>query len=355
MKTNRFISVLVIVLSILVLSSCATAVKKVDGDKALSLWTDDAQAKKELISYMDAITDPNSPDYIPVNRRIAVFDFDGTLFCETDLDYFDHSLLVYRVTVDEEYKSQASDFEKQVANEIIEKSQTSSPVGGLDVPHGQAVASAFKGMTPQQFIDYIQIFKKTAMPHYSGMNRGDGFYLPMLEVVNYLIDNDFTVFIVTGTDRYILRGIFYDSPLSFIPPAQIIGSEQSLVVESQGDPNGLEYTFKADDTVVFGGEFLVKNLKTNKVFIIVKEIGLQPVLSFGNSSGDASMHEYTINNNPYRSLAFMLCCDDLDRENGNEKKANDMYSQCAEFGWVPISMKNDWTTIYGDNVTYIKK
>ncbi len=354
MKTNRFFSVVVIVLAVLVLSSCATAVKKVDGDKALSLWNDDARAKKELIAYMQAITDPESPDFIPVDRRVAVFDFDGTLFCETDLDYFDHTLLAYRVTEDENYKNQASDFEKYVANEIITKSQSSSPVSGLDVVHGQAVASAFKGMTPEQFIAYIQGFKKTPMPHYTGMNRGDGFYLPMLEVVNYLIDNDFTVFIVTGTDRYILRGIFQDSPLSFIPPAQIIGSEESIVVESQGDPNGLEYTFKADDKVVLGGDFLVKNLKTNKVFIIVKEIGVQPVLSFGNSSGDASMHEYTINNNQYRSLAFMLCCDDLERENGNQKKADDMYSQCAEFGWVPISMKNDWTTIYGNNVTYIK-
>ena len=30
-----------------------------------------------------------------------------------------------------------------------------------------------------------------------------------------------------------------------------------------------------------------------------------------------------------------------------------MAALCEEFDWVPISMKNDWTTIYGDGVTYV--
>ena len=89
----------------------------------------------------------------------------------------------------------------------------------------------------------------------------------------------------------------------------------------------------------------------NKVAVIAQEIGEQPVLSFGNSTGDSSMAEYTITDNKYKSLAFMLCCDDLERENGNTKKAEKMASLCKENNWVPISMKNDWSTIYGDGVT----
>ena len=38
----------------------------------------------------------------------------------------------------------------------------------------------------------------------------------------------------------------------------------------------------------------------------------------------------------------MVCCDDLVRENGNETSANKMYDLCAQHGWTPISMKNDW-------------
>ncbi len=121
---------------------------------------------------------------------------------------------------------------------------------------------------------------------------------------------------------------------------------------SQNGANGLEFQIGKDDTLVMGGEFVVKNLKMNKVSVIAKEIGVQPVLSFGNSTGDSSMADYTINNNQYRSLAFMLCCDDTKREHGNIKKANDMYALCDEHGWIPVSMKNDWTTIYGDSVKY---
>ena len=62
---------------------------EIDGNAMLSQWTDSAEAKKQLISYMKSITDIDSSDYIPVEDRIAVFDFDGTLFCETDTNYFD--------------------------------------------------------------------------------------------------------------------------------------------------------------------------------------------------------------------------------------------------------------------------
>ena len=100
--------------------------------------------------------------------------------------------------------------------------------------------------------------------------------------------------------------------------------------------------FKDGDELILGGEFLIKNLKMNKVSVIMQEIGQQPVLSFGNSTGD----------NRYKSLAFMLCCDDTVRENGSETKAQKMLELCEEFDWIPISMKNDWTTIYGAGVTH---
>ena len=49
----------------------------------------------------------------------------------------------------------------------------------------------------------------------------------------------------------------------------------------------------------------------------------------------------------------MLLCDDEKRENGNTKKAADMEDLCRKYNWQPISMKNDWKTIYGESVTKI--
>ena len=323
----------------------------INPEKMLDLWEDDAEAKEALIAYMDVITNEDGLDYIPVEDRIAVFDLDGTLFCETDPNYFDYCLLKYRVLDDPDYKDQASEFEREVALKIKEQNETGASFEGLEVAHGQAVASAFAGMTIDEFNAYIQEFKKQEMPSYKGMTRGEGFYRPMLQVVDYLEANDFTVYIVSGTDRFIVRGIVNDSLLS-LPPSQIIGSDESLVTPAQGDTDGLDYVYTEDDELVLGGEFIVKNLKMNKVSVIMQEIGQQPVLSFGNSTGDSSMAEYVTNGNFYPSLAFMLCCDDTERENGNVKKADKMFSLCEEFGWVPISMKNDWKTIYGDGVIY---
>jgi len=89
----------------------------------------------------------------------------------------------------------------------------------------------------------------------------------------------------------------------------------------------------------------------NKVSAIETEIGKKPVLSFGNSSGDTSMANYVINDNEYEALAFMVCCDDLERENGNLDKANNMKQLCQNNNWEPISIWDDWKTIYEDRVT----
>lgn len=317
---------------------------------ALSMWTDDAPLKKQLTEYISKITDKDSKDFIPVDRRIAVFDFDGTLFCETDPVYFDYRLFYYRVTEDPDYKDKASAIEKETAAKIKTMMDTGESAKGLEVAHGKGVASAFAGMTVGEFNEYVKMFREKQAPSYNNMKNGEAYYKPMIQVVNYLKANDFTVYVVSGTDRFIVRGAIEDSVLD-VPPRQIIGSDETIVASHQGSEDGLTYQYKLEDQVITGGDFIIKNLKMNKVSVIQQEIGLQPVLSFGNSSGDNSMANFVIDDNPYPSAAYMLCCDDLERENGNMKKADAMRKSCEENGWTAISMKNDWTTIYGDNVT----
>ena len=247
-----------------------TEVKTVDANEMLSLWNEGAPAREALTAYMESITKEGSPDFIPVENRIAVFDFDGTLFCETDPNYFDYTLLVYRVTEDPEYKDRASEFEKMVAAKIIDQNTNGTKYEELPMEHGQAVASAFKGMTMREFLDYIQEFKKQPMPSYEGMTRGGGFYEPMLQIINYLKANDFTVYVISGTDRFICRGIMENSPLE-LPNSQIIGSDETIVAGLQNGEDGLNYTFTQGDDLYLGGEFIIKNLKMNKVSVINSE------------------------------------------------------------------------------------
>ena len=315
----------------------------------LSLWNEDAPAKTALEEYVKDVTDPASANFIPVEERVAVFDLDGTLFCETDPVYFDHMLLMHRLLDDPNYTP--SEFELSVADKIQEFIDTGVSASDLMPLHGQAVASAFAGMTINEFYEYVDEFAKTPSPGYNNMNCGDAFYLPMVEVIDYLQNNDFQCYIVSGTDRLIVRGAVRGLSFLNIPPHQIIGSDQLVVASSQADTDGLDYNFKTDDDLILAGEFLTKNLRTNKVTVIQQEIGVQPVLAFGNSSTDFAMATYATSNNPHRSMGFMLCCDDVVRENGNIEKAEKMVKNCEENGWVAISMANDWKTIYGDEVT----
>ena len=331
-------------------STLTAAVETTDKQTdALSYWKKDAPLKKQLTNYIEAVTKEGGKNFIPVEDRIAVFDMDGTLCCETDPGYFDHKLLYHRVMEDPDYKDMASDEEKETAKIIKKYFKTGEYPEGLDIKHGKAVATAFKGMTLDEFDAYVKKYRDTPMESYTNMTNGEAFYKPMVQVVDYLIANDFKVYIVSGTDRLITRGLAEGT--IDIPLSQMIGSDESLVASNQGDEDALDYTFEKDDEVITGGDFIVKNLKTNKVTVIAQEIGQQPVLAFGNSSGDAAMANYTINNNKYKTGAYMLCCDDTKRENGNKEKADKMVTTCKENGYTAVSMKNDWKTIYGDSVT----
>lgn len=353
-KTGIFIGI--IILGMLVISGMAWGMNQntntifTNKDKeVLSLWTENSEAKAALISYVKMVTDDKSDDFIPEADRIAVFDLDGTLFCETDPIYIDWYMYVYRVLEDESYKKIATEEQISVANRIREAITNGSIPEGLEEDHAVMNAQIYAGMTLDEFKDYVKSFMNQPAVGYNGMTRGEAYYKPMLEVVRYLQDNGFTVYICSGTDRFEVRTLI-DGTIS-VPEQQVIGTDVTIVARNQGDTDGLDYVFDDNDELVRGDKLIVKNVKMNKVSVIMQEIGRQPVLSFGNSSGDFSMAKFVVNDNPHKSMAFMLCCDDIERENGNVAKAEKMAQICKENGWVSISMKNDWTTIYGDDIS----
>ena len=307
----------------------------------LSLWSDRAPAKTALIDYVGKVTDTGSADFIPVEHRIAVFDFDGTLFLETDPTYFDWMLFVHRVLEDPTYRAT----DEQLAAARASRQGTFPK---LDANRERMVSEAYRGMTLDEFEAFVRSFMAEDQPGFDGLKRGDAYYRPMLEVIDYLRQNGFTVYVISGTDRFTMRPL---SAILRLPPQQVIGSDSSVVAENQGEKEALDYVCRDGDKLLLGGKNLVKNLQMNKVSVIVREIGVRPVLAFGNTMSDASMLNYTLGNNKYKSLGFMLLCDDLVREYGNADKAEAMRRSCQKYGWIPVSMRDDWKTIYGDHVT----
>jgi len=314
----------------------------------LTLWAEDAPSKKALVEYVEAVKNRKGPDYIPKKDRIAVFDLDGTLFCESDPTWFDFMLYRHRILEDETYRDRASDHEREIAGTVQSVIDTGVVPAGFEVEIGSCIAQAFAGMSVREFARYVRDYAERPSPGYDGMRVGQAFYQPMVQVIEYLQDNGFTVYVCSGSDRLVVRALVEGGLI--LASRYVIGTEELISAKNQGDKPGAEYVFGADDELVLSGRIAQKNLKMTKVSMIAEQVGQCPVLSFGNSAGDISMTNYVMGNGQYRTAAFFVCCDDDVRESGSPQKARPVYDFCAENGWVPISMKNDWLTVFGEGV-----
>ena len=312
--------------------------------EVLSLWSEGSAPKQQLIDYVTAVTDENSKDFIPVEDRIAVFDMDGTLACETYYTYYDTMMFIEYCLHD--HPDQVSDELKTVAAAI-------KPGYLADETLARNFAKAYAGMTVEEFYDYVVEFGKKKTASFNNMRYIDNFYLPMVELVKYLYDNQFTVYVISGTERTTTRAIVANSPISaYVTPEHVIGTD--FEVKQAGhetEASNMNYKYENGDELVLTGGFVQKNLNSNKAIYIEQEIGQRPVLAFGNSGSDTSMMNYTIDSrNPYKAEAYMIVADDNEREWGTqdwEKKS----AEYTEKGYTPISMKNDFSVIYPEGIT----
>ena len=333
-----------------VLGSCSkdddhvvTPVKK----EYFTLWNP-CEALTALKEYVEDVTNPSSKNFIKEEDRIATFDMDGTFVGELYPTYFEYNLLEYRALDDATYKDQAPEDVRETAQDIRDFVREGKALPShFDMKHAQAAAKAYAGMTLAEFDAYVKAYAKQPANGFTGMTYGESFYKPMLEVFDYLNDNGFTCYVVSGSDRFICRALV---DAIGIQPNRVIGMDVKLVSSSQGTEAGVNYTMGREEDLVRTDELIIKNLKTNKVLQISQEIGKVPVLSFGNSGGDVAMHNYCLSNTKYRTAAFMLIADDDVRDHANREKALNLGDQWFEDGFHVISMRDNFKTIYGDGV-----
>ncbi|MCR5650388.1 MAG: haloacid dehalogenase-like hydrolase [Lachnospiraceae bacterium] len=317
-----------------------------EDEAKLEFWSEDSKAAASIRDYVERVTDSSSDSFIPVEDRIAVFDMDGTIIGELYPSYFEYLMLIHRALHDDTYD--APDDMKEFAEALEKGIYDGNMPDNHERLHAKYTGIAYAGMTPDELRAYTKEYMKTAADGFTNLTKGEAFYKPMVSLVKYLTANDFTVYIVSGSNREIVRTMAKDQ--LGVPENRVIGMSYTMVAENQDGEDGLEYVYTKDDKVVMGEDLVIKTIKMNKVSVIAREIGKVPVLSFGNSSGDQSMAQYIVNNDQYETKAFMLMCDDLEREHGNMKKAGDMKQMCEDCGFEPISMRDDFATIYGDDV-----
>lgn len=343
MKKIHIILLLICVTVCAVVTGCVNHTSK---KEKFQYWAADTSSLETLKNYVDAVTDQDADTYIPAEDRIAVFDFDGTLYCETFPIYGEWIMFTDYVLQTPEYDVPADI--KAVAQELAAIEKAADIPLHMEQTHIHAHAKVFSGMSIEAYFDVIDAFKTTHAKGYDGMTRGEAFYRPMLEVIDYLIDNQFVVYICSGTNRITVRGLI--EGVIDIPARQVIGTDFTIVASGQGDITDMHYNYTADDTLLMGDRVITKNVKMSKVAQLTQELGQQPVLVFGNSTGDVPMALYAQKDNPYPTEVFFVLCDDVQRDYGNLTKAQNMAEICSINGWQTISMANDWTTLFGPEV-----
>ena len=317
--------------------------------EAFPSWNPDSASLKELVDFVAASTDESDPGYLEPADRVAVFDMDGTILCEKAPVYFDYCLTMYRVLDDPTCDATEEEWAamQEVRDHAYSEGETFHPE---TFTKDDLVASAFAGMTPAQFRDYVRDFaNKVDAVGFEGMTYGESFYKPMLEVISYLKANDFDVWMVSACEREVVRALVeqYDIPLD-----HVIATDVPYVASGKGEDEAADdHNMSQDEEIVLGAPLdPVECGKSGKPAAIIREIGKRPVLAFGNSSGDFSMLNYAEGNPDHTGMGFFVVCDDTEREYGSDEKAAEYYETVEKEGWTGISMADDWKTIYGDNV-----
>ena len=315
-------------------------------------WNDDSPTKAKIVEFVEDVTNPYSANYIPPEDRVATFDMDGTFYCETAPIYFQEAMFLHRVLEDKNYTAPKKylDLAKKIKPKYYNKEKLTPAEDKL---HIEALTAVYAGMTDEEYRAYVRDFMNDNEVGLTNLKRGEAFYLPMVEIISYLTNNDFQVYIDTAcgvsTTRELVKDII---PVRY---DRILGTDFNYTSTGMGkDKPDAHFFDRHKERIIISGKPLIENGKTRKIFTILNQIGKKPVLAFGNSSGDSGMLEYTLQDNKYRSMSFFVICDDVERELGNLKRAESDKNLALKRGWNPISMHDEFKTIYGDNVKVTK-
>jgi len=303
-------------------------------DDPLPSWQE-GPVKDAITSLVAQVTRPGSPDFVPLEERIATFDNDGTLWCEQPF-YFQMAFAFDQVKAlapqHPEWKDQQPF--KAVLEGDVETAAKAGEKGLLEI-----VALTHSGMTTDEFSQAVLSWTKTARHPRFDRPYTALVYQPMLEVMRYLRANGFKTFIVSGGGIDFMRP--WTEQVYGIPPEQVVGSSGVT-----------EFRLTAD-----GKPELIKTAKVQfvddgpgKPVGIQQHIGRWPIIAFGNSDGDLQMLQYVSGGEGAR-LALYVHHDDAEREyaydrNSHIGKLDKGLDEAAAKGWPVISMKRDWKVIF---------
>jgi phosphoglycolate phosphatase-like HAD superfamily hydrolase len=302
-------------------------------DDPLPSWNDTAP-KKAIVAFVERVTKDGSPDFVPVNERIATFDNDGTLWAEQPL-YFQFQFALDRVKAlaprHPEWKIQ------EPFNHLLAGDMKALMAGG-EKSLMTVLVTAHSGMTTDEFNKTVKDWFATSKHPKTGRAYNQMVYQPMLELLAYLRANGFKTFIVSGGGVEFIRG--FAEQTYGIPPEQVIGTQGKFKFEMRdGKP-----------VLIKLAELQFNDDKEGKPIAIQTIIGRRPIAAFGNSDGDLQMLQWTTAGSGAR-LGLIVHHTDAEREWAYDRtspigKLDKAWDEATARKWVVVDMKQDWKVIY---------
>jgi phosphoserine phosphatase len=297
----------------------------------LNFWNE-GPAKASILTFVEAVTDKTNPNFLPVQDRVAVFDMDGTILLEKpNVILFD--FIVRRIL--EQIASNPVLKQKRPYKAFYEQDWAYLDTLHLYGDDGlySILLDATDGYTEDQYRDAVLKYFNTVIDNRYHKPYNQLVYIPVVQLIQYLQDHHFEVYIVSGSDPEFTR-TFCEEAIN-IPAQNVIGS---TVLTRWVETDTGSYFIREHKFVE------PINDEDGKPVNILNKIGRVPVLAVGNSAGDYHMLEYS-KNAPF-SLQMIVNHDDSVRE--YDYQAKRMKMLCQKNGWREISMKNDFKVIFGD-------
>jgi phosphoserine phosphatase len=311
------------------------------GPEPLPSWNDTA-TRRAIVDFVEAVTRADGPAFVAAAERVAVFDNDGTLWCEKPMP-IELGFILQRLAAMAERDASLRDRQPWKAAHEHDHAW----LDGAITKHYQGddsdaklliggVVAAFAGWTVDEYGAAAAAFlHDTAHPTLARRFSECG-YRPMIELLAYLKANDFAVYIASGGDRDFMRPVVEE--MYGLTPERIIGSTNGL--RYQEDDDGGTVVYLAEPDVFDDGP--VKPVR------IWSRVGRRPIMAVGNSNGDIPMLQFAgAASRP--SLRLLLLHDDEEREFDYTAGAETSLDLADAHGWTVISVKDDWATVFADS------
>jgi phosphoserine phosphatase len=302
-------------------------------DEALPSWND-GQTKQSILKFVARVMDQRGPDYVAPAERIAVFDNDGTLWCEQP------AYPQFRFGMDR-MQTVAAKFPELKNREPFQSALAEDLDGVIKSSvHGliELTAATHGGLSTGEFDGVVNHWLATAKHPRFQQPYTNCVYRPMLELLGYLRANGFKNYIVSGGALEFMRP--WTEKVYGLPPEQIIGSTVKTIMEMRdGSP-----------VIVRQPEIESINDKGEKVLSIQRVIGRRPIAAFGNSDGDLPMLQWTAASRG-ASLCVYVHHTDGEREYAYDREASTGrldkgLDEAKARNWTVVDMKRDWKRVF---------